>query len=91
MQYSRAKGFDTFAPIGRCIARGRPLDPVELPWVEGWVNGETPPQSQRTRELIFPGGFLARARHEIHDATAGRHYHHRHSSGVGPLAPGNRT
>ena len=28
VQYSRAKGFDTFAPIGPCIAVG--LDPSEL-------------------------------------------------------------
>ena len=37
VQYSRAKGFDTFWPIGPCIAVG--LDPSELD-VEGWVNGE---------------------------------------------------
>ncbi len=36
-QYTRAKGFDTFAPIGPCIATGLGSDPRT---VEGWVNGE---------------------------------------------------
>jgi 2-keto-4-pentenoate hydratase/2-oxohepta-3-ene-1,7-dioic acid hydratase in catechol pathway len=50
VQYSRAKGFDTFCPIGPCIAVG--LDPSQL-GVEGWVNGERRHNSN-TRELIFP-------------------------------------
>ena len=37
VQYTRGKGFDTFAPIGPCIAIG--LDPSALD-IEGWVNGE---------------------------------------------------
>ena len=35
-QYTRPKGFDTFAPVGPCIALG--LDLGDLA-VEGWVNG----------------------------------------------------
>jgi 2-keto-4-pentenoate hydratase/2-oxohepta-3-ene-1,7-dioic acid hydratase in catechol pathway len=54
VQYSRAKGFDTFAPIGPCIAVG--LDPSELN-VEGWVNGERRHNSN-TRVLIFPVPYL---------------------------------
>ena len=50
VQYTRAKGFDTFAPIGPCIAIG--LDPSALD-VEGWVNGERR-QASNTRQLIFP-------------------------------------
>ena len=49
-QWTRAKGFDTFAPIGPCIAIG--LDPGSLD-VEGWVNGERR-QASNTRQLIFP-------------------------------------
>ena len=37
VQYTRAKGFDTFAPLGPCIAIG--VDPSNLA-IEGWVNGE---------------------------------------------------
>jgi len=49
IQYTRAKGFDTFAPIGPCIAVG--LDPSALD-VEGWLNGERK-QASNTRQLIF--------------------------------------
>jgi 2-keto-4-pentenoate hydratase/2-oxohepta-3-ene-1,7-dioic acid hydratase in catechol pathway len=49
VQYSRAKGFDTFAPIGPCIAVG--LDPSALD-IEGWLNGERK-QASNTRQLIF--------------------------------------
>ena len=54
VQYSRAKGFDTFGPIGPCIAVG--LDPSELE-VEGWVNGQKR-QHSNTRELIFPIPYI---------------------------------
>jgi 2-keto-4-pentenoate hydratase/2-oxohepta-3-ene-1,7-dioic acid hydratase in catechol pathway len=49
IQYTRAKGFDTFAPVGPCIAVG--LDPSALD-VEGWLNGERK-QASNTRQLIF--------------------------------------
>jgi 2-keto-4-pentenoate hydratase/2-oxohepta-3-ene-1,7-dioic acid hydratase in catechol pathway len=50
VQYTRAKGFDTFAPIGPCITVD--LDPSNLT-IEGWVNGEKR-QSSSTNQLIFP-------------------------------------
>src|SRR6185436_17046132 len=37
VQYTRAKGFDTFAPIGPCILAGANSEPRS---VEGWVNGQ---------------------------------------------------
>ena len=49
VQYSRAKGFDTFCPIGPCIAVG--LEGKDLE-VKGYVNGDLR-QHSRTRELIF--------------------------------------
>ena len=49
-QYTRCKGFDTFAPIGPCIARGLT---DEARTVEGWVNTERR-QASSTRFLIFP-------------------------------------
>ena len=49
-QYTRCKGFDTFAPIGPCIATGLNGEPRT---VEGWVNAERR-QSSSTRHLIFP-------------------------------------
>jgi 2-keto-4-pentenoate hydratase/2-oxohepta-3-ene-1,7-dioic acid hydratase in catechol pathway len=49
-QYTRCKGFDTFAPIGPCIAAGANAEPRG---VEGWVNREKR-QSSSTKHLIFP-------------------------------------
>ncbi|MGE5814394.1 MAG: fumarylacetoacetate hydrolase family protein [Acidobacteriota bacterium] len=49
VQYTRAKGFDTFAPIGPVIVTGYDGRPLK---VEGIVNGEVR-QSSSTRELIF--------------------------------------
>lgn len=53
-QYTRAKSFDTFAPLGPCIAVGANGDPRS---VEGWVNGERR-QASTTAQLIFPIDFL---------------------------------
>jgi 2-keto-4-pentenoate hydratase/2-oxohepta-3-ene-1,7-dioic acid hydratase in catechol pathway len=49
-QYTRCKGFDTFAPIGPCIATGLDATPRA---VEGWVNGQKR-QGSSTKHLIFP-------------------------------------
>ena len=49
VQFTRAKGFDTFAPIGPCIMTGYDGRPLK---VEGLVNGQVR-QSSSTRELIF--------------------------------------
>jgi 2-keto-4-pentenoate hydratase/2-oxohepta-3-ene-1,7-dioic acid hydratase in catechol pathway len=54
VQYSHVKGFDTFAPLGPCIAVG--LDPADLA-VEGWVNGVRR-QSSRTSQLVFSAAEL---------------------------------
>jgi 2-keto-4-pentenoate hydratase/2-oxohepta-3-ene-1,7-dioic acid hydratase in catechol pathway len=53
-QYTRAKGFDTFAPFGPCIAVGADNAARR---VEGWVNGEKR-QDSTTGQLIFPIDFL---------------------------------
>lgn len=54
VQFTRAKGFDTFAPIGPCILTGYDGRPLA---VEAFVNGERR-QSSNTRELIFPVDHL---------------------------------
>lgn len=54
IQYTRAKGFDTFGPIGPCVATGG-KDAVRS--VEGWVNGECRQRSS-TAQLIFPIDYL---------------------------------
>jgi 2-keto-4-pentenoate hydratase/2-oxohepta-3-ene-1,7-dioic acid hydratase in catechol pathway len=49
VQFSHVKGYDTFAPIGPCIARG--LDAADLE-VTGLVNGHVR-QRSTTRQLVF--------------------------------------
>lgn len=49
-QFTRSKGFDTFAPIGPCILMGAGFEPRT---VECWVNNEQR-QGSSTAHLIFP-------------------------------------
>ncbi len=86
-QYSRAKGFDTFCPIGPCIAVG--LDPSELA-VEGWVNKEQR-QNSNTRELIFPVPFLVAHVTRFMTLNPGDVITTGTPSGVAPLTPGDRV
>ena len=50
VQFTRAKGFDTFCPIGPCLAAGLDLGALA---VEGRVNGQVR-QRSTTAQLIFP-------------------------------------
>lgn len=54
VQYTRAKGFDTFAPFGPCISIG--INPGDLA-ITTRVNGEIRQQS-RTSQLIFSPSYL---------------------------------
>ena len=87
VQYTRAKGFDTFAPIGPCIAVG--LDPSNLA-IEGWVNADKR-QSSNTNQLIFPVPELVAFVTRFCTLEAGDIITTGTPSGVGPLAPGDRV
>jgi 2-keto-4-pentenoate hydratase/2-oxohepta-3-ene-1,7-dioic acid hydratase in catechol pathway len=87
VQYSRAKGFDTFAPLGPCIAIG--LDPSNLA-VEGWVNGERR-HSSNTNQLIFPVPYLIEHLTRFMTLQPGDVVTTGTPSGVGPLQPGDRV
>ncbi len=50
VQFSHCKGYDTFAPLGPCIAVGLGVPGLQ---VEGWVNGERR-QSASASDMIFP-------------------------------------
>ena len=86
-QYARAKGFDTFAPIGPCIAVG--LDPSALA-VEGHVNDQLRHKSN-TRELIFPVPYLVEYVTRFMTLNPGDVITTGTPSGVGPLRPGDRV
>ena len=85
IQYTRAKGFDTFAPIGPCIAVG--LDPSALD-VEGWLNGERK-QASNTRQLIFTVPQIVAFVSSVMTLLPGDVIATGTPSGVGPLKNGD--
>jgi 2-keto-4-pentenoate hydratase/2-oxohepta-3-ene-1,7-dioic acid hydratase in catechol pathway len=87
VQYARAKGFDTFSPIGPCIAVS--ADPSNLA-IEGWVNGEKR-QSSNTNQLIFPVPELVEFVSRFCTLEPGDVITTGTPSGVGPLQPGDRV
>ena len=87
VQYTRAKGFDTFAPMGPCIATG--LDASSLT-IEGFVNGERK-QSSNTNQLIFPVDRLVEFVSHVMTLHPGDVITTGTPSGVGPLKAGDRV
>ncbi len=84
-QYTRSKGFDTFAPVGPCIAVG--LDGRDLQ-VRCYVNGNTR-QDSRTRELIFTIPELIAYISKMQTLLPGDIISTGTPSGVGPIGPGD--
>ena len=87
VQYTRAKGFDTFAPVGPCIAAGTLDRPIG---VESRVNGELR-QSSNTRELIFPIRRLIEFVTAVMTLLPGDIISTGTPPGVGSIAPGDRV
>jgi 2-keto-4-pentenoate hydratase/2-oxohepta-3-ene-1,7-dioic acid hydratase in catechol pathway len=87
VQYTRAKGFDTFAPLGPCIAVG--LDGSALS-VEGWVNNDRR-QASNTRQLIFPIETLVEFVSFVMTLDPGDIISTGTPSGVGPVRAGDRV
>jgi 2-keto-4-pentenoate hydratase/2-oxohepta-3-ene-1,7-dioic acid hydratase in catechol pathway len=87
VQFTRAKGFDTFCPVGPCIATG--LDLARLR-VEGRVNGERR-QLGSTDQLIFSVAHLVWFVSRVMTLRPGDIISTGTPSGVGPLRPGDLT
>lgn len=87
VQYTRGKGFDTFAPIGPCVAIG--IDPSALD-IEGWVNGERR-QASNTRQLIFSVEQIIAFASGVMTLLPGDVIATGTPSGVGPLNPGDEV
>jgi 2-keto-4-pentenoate hydratase/2-oxohepta-3-ene-1,7-dioic acid hydratase in catechol pathway len=83
--YTRPKGFDTFAPVGPCIALG--LDWSNL-WVRGWVNG-TLRQDSTTADLIFSVPELVAFISSVMTLLPGDIISTGTPSGIGPLQHGD--
>ncbi len=87
VQYTRAKGFDTFAPVGPAIAVG--LDWTGLS-VGSTVNGVTR-QASSTREMIFPPERVVEFVSHVMTLLPGDVIATGTPPGVGPIAPGDRV
>jgi 2-keto-4-pentenoate hydratase/2-oxohepta-3-ene-1,7-dioic acid hydratase in catechol pathway len=84
-QYTRCKGFDTFAPLGPCIATGLNGAPRA---VEGWLNGERR-QASSTAQLIFPIEHLVEFITFVMTLEPGDVISTGTPSGIGSLAAGD--
>jgi len=85
VQFTRAKGFDTFCPLGPCIATG--LDLAGLA-VVGRVNGVVRQQS-RTDQLIFDAFHLVWFVSRVMTLLPGDIISTGTPAGIGPLASGD--
>jgi 2-keto-4-pentenoate hydratase/2-oxohepta-3-ene-1,7-dioic acid hydratase in catechol pathway len=85
--YTRCKGFDTFAPIGPCVAVGLDASDVR---VRSSVNG-VPRQDSRTRELIFPVPELIEFISSVMTLLPGDIISTGTPAGIGPLTPGDEV
>jgi len=84
---ARAKGFDTFCPLGPCIATD--VDPSALS-VEGLVNGIVR-QAGSTKDLIFPVEDLVARVSEIMTLLPGDVIATGTPAGAARLLPGDRV
>ena len=84
-QWTRAKGFDTFAAIGPCIETE--LDPGNLN-IETYLNGELK-QRGSTSDLIFPVPDLVSFISSIMTLLPGDIIATGTPSGIGPMSPGD--
>jgi 2-keto-4-pentenoate hydratase/2-oxohepta-3-ene-1,7-dioic acid hydratase in catechol pathway len=90
VQFTRAKGFDTFAPVGPCIAAGLDYARADGIPVEASVNG-TRRQASSTKELIFTIDRLVAFISAVMTLLPGDIISTGTPAGVGPLAPGDRV
>ena len=84
-QWSRAKGFDTFAPIGPWIVGE--MDVKDVP-IETYLNGEVR-QSGRTSEMIFDVPHLISYLSHVMTLEPGDVISTGTPKGVGPMKPGD--
>lgn len=85
-QWARAKGFDTFCPVGPVVAEG--LDPWGGVQVETRVNGEVR-QSGNTRDFIFSLGVVLRYISQVMTLEPGDLISTGTPKGVGPVNAGD--
>jgi 2-keto-4-pentenoate hydratase/2-oxohepta-3-ene-1,7-dioic acid hydratase in catechol pathway len=84
-QWTRGKGFDTFAPFGPCIETD--FDPTNAP-LETYLNGELK-QKSNTTELIFPVSEIISFISRVMTLLPGDVIATGTPGGIGPMNPGD--
>jgi 2-keto-4-pentenoate hydratase/2-oxohepta-3-ene-1,7-dioic acid hydratase in catechol pathway len=87
-QWTRAKGFDTFCPVGPVVADGSNIDPWAGVQVETRVNGDVR-QSGNTRDFIFPLDVVIRYISQVMTLEPGDLISTGTPQGVGPVIAGD--
>jgi 2-keto-4-pentenoate hydratase/2-oxohepta-3-ene-1,7-dioic acid hydratase in catechol pathway len=88
VQYTHAKGFDTFAPIGPCVTTGLDYHAMAGIGIEGWVNGERR-QNSSTKQLVFSIDYLIAYITKVMTLLPGDVIATGTPSGIGPLKAGD--
>ena len=84
-QFTRAKGFDSFCPVGPCVVSG--IDPSNLRIITR-LNGEVR-QDSSTSDLIFSVAKIIEVASRVMTLEPGDLISTGTPSGVGPIAPGD--
>ena len=87
-QWTRAKGFDTFCPVGPVVADGTNIDPWVGVQVETRVNGDVR-QSGNTQDFIFSLDVVIRYISQIMTLEPGDLIATGTPKGVGPVVAGD--
>lgn len=85
-QWTRGKSFDTFCPLGPCIATD--IDPNGVT-IESYLNGERK-QASNTKELIFPVEELVSRISQVMTLLPGDVIATGTPGGIGPMQPGDK-
>lgn len=85
-QWTRAKSFDTFCPVGPCIATD--IDPNAV-GVEAYLNEERV-QASNTKQFIFPAEEVVARVSRVMTLLPGDLIATGTPSGIGPMRPGDR-
>jgi 2-keto-4-pentenoate hydratase/2-oxohepta-3-ene-1,7-dioic acid hydratase in catechol pathway len=86
-QWTRAKGFDTFCPVGPLVTDKDEIDPWAGVGVETRVDG-TVRQQGNTRDFIFPLDFIIRYISQVMTLLPGDLIPTGTPKGVGPVQAG---
>jgi 2-keto-4-pentenoate hydratase/2-oxohepta-3-ene-1,7-dioic acid hydratase in catechol pathway len=89
-QYTHVKGFDTFAPIGPCVALDADYTAAAGVRVQGLVNGVTR-QDSSTAQLVFSIDYLIAYITRVMTLLPGDVIATGTPPGIGPLRPGDRV